>query len=214
MANQSRDLTIQSLQHATTSLAAIASTISLVSNSSLSSSSTMTTASSSFSLQQVSYGRTQLNVHNICNNAILYRQNVEFAKLAYEIPNTHPKEWECGNCKMTVSKLVGNISNDSIWIDAQGFFKAHCERQSGRADGWTCIWPIVSTECRSRYDSEKELLLHMKNHHLVPESPGQPTYLHWPADLHNKNAKTCGFGGTIGGRHLHESNANFKFPVL
>jgi hypothetical protein len=215
MANQSRDLTIQSLQHATTSLAAIASTISLASNSSLSSSSTMTIAPSSLSLQHGSYGRAQFNVHNICNNAILYRQNGDrFAELAYKVPNTDPQEWECENCKMTVSKLEGKFSNNSIWIDAQGFFKAHCQRQSGQVDGWTCIWPIVSTECRSRYDNEKALLIHMKEYHLISGSPGQPTYLHWPADLHNKNPKTCGFGGTIGGQDLNESNTNFVIAVL
>jgi hypothetical protein len=210
MADQSRNLTLESLHQLTRRLVAAASTTSLSSSSSLASSST------GVSLQPLMFGRTQLNFHNICKNARLYRENrYEFEQLTNEVSNDNHEEWTCKHCNIVVSQVSLRLSPpspDLIWISAAGMLKAHCARKPGQADCWTCIWPVVSPECYVRFDNEKRLLQHMKNHHVILGTQGQNSTIHWSADIRHRRSDTCGFGATIGGQVMQDSENCFLVP--
>jgi len=204
MADRSRRLTLESLHQLTGSLvSAASSTISLNSHPSLASSSTVVSS------QSVMLGRTQLNFHKICKNARLYRENCyEFEQLTINVPYGNNRRWTCKHCNMVVSRVSLRLSPpspDRIWITAAGMFKAHCERESGREGCWTCIWTVVSTECNARFDSEKRLLQHMKKFHVKLGTRGQNSTIHLSADLRHHSAETCGFGATIGGQEMQNS---------
>ena len=212
MADQSRRLTLESLHQLTGRLiSATPSTISLSSGSSL------TSGSTAVSSQSLMLSRTRLNFHNICKNARLYRENCyEFEQLTVKVPNGNNEEWTCTHCNLVVSKVslrLSSPSTDLIWITAAGMFKAHCTRVSGRADGWTCIWTMVSSECQMRFDSEKQLLQHMKKRHVEIGSQGQNSTIHWSADLRQRSPDTCGFGATIGGQLMQDSEFCFIIPA-
>ena len=116
---------------------------------------------------------------------------------------------------MVVSKVALNLSPpspDQIWISAAGMLKAHCTRVPGMADGWTCIWPIVSNECHMRFGGEKQLLQHMKRRHVAFGARGRSSTIHWPADLRHRRSDTCGFGATIGGQVMQDSDGCFLVP--
>jgi len=212
MADRSRRLTLESLHQLTGQLvSAASSTISLNSRSSLASSST------AVSPQPLMLSRTQLNFHNICKNARLYRENYdEFEHLTVEVPNGNNREWTCKHCNIVVSKAslrLSPLSPDLIWITAAGMFKAHCAREPGRTDGWTCIWTGVSQECNMRFDSEKRLLQHMKKLHVELGTRGQNSIIHLPADLRYRSPDTCGFGAIIGGQVMQDSEGSSCFFV-
>jgi hypothetical protein len=210
MVDRSRNLTLESLHQLTGRLITAASTTSLGSGSSLISGST------SISLQSLTLGRTQLNFHNICKNARLYREDCfEFEQLTNVVPNTNDKEWTCKHCNMVVARVALTLSPpsaDRIWISAAGMLKAHCAREPGKADGWTCIWPVVEQECNARFDGEKKLLQHMKKYHVALGNQGQSSTLHWPADIRCRRPETCGYGAMIGGQVMQDSESCFLVP--
>jgi hypothetical protein len=204
LANKSRDLTLESLQRLTGGLNQISSTTAL-------------TRASSLSIRPMSISRTQLNIYGVCENARLYKMNTRnFKELATVIPNTDGEVWNCNRCNTIVEKTSLRLSPGSenlIWIAPVGFFKAHCKPRAGEAAGWTCIWPVVSTECNARFTSEKRLLEHMRDHHVTLGGPGHGSTIHWSADFHYRNAKMCGFGAKIGGQKMQDSDSGFIVPA-
>jgi hypothetical protein len=209
MADQSRNLTLESLHQLTRRLIAATSTSSLMSSYSLLSGST------AVSSQTLVFNRTQANFHNTCRNAVLYRTNCyEFEQLTIKLPNGNEK-WACIKCGMALSEFslrLSPSSSDIIWISAAGWLKAHCERLAGQVDGWTCIWPVISSECNARFDGVKRLLKHMKQHHVKLGTGGRRSTIHWPADIRGRSSDRCGFGATIGGQVMQDSESCFIVP--
>lgn len=205
MANRSRTLTLESLQQLSGAL------IRPPTRSALPSSLTATSSGS------ISFSRTSLNMHKMCKNARLYRMNREdFSQLATAVPNTNEAVWKCNHCTMIVAQATLKLSagsEDRIWIAPVGFFKAHCEHRSGSAEGWTCIWPVVAPPCYSRFDSEKRLLEHMRDFHVVLGGQGRDSAIQWSADFHYGDAETCGFGALIGGQRMRNSEGSFIVPA-
>jgi hypothetical protein len=159
--------------------------------------------------------RTGLNLHNICENALLYRQNAkEFNTLTKVVaPN---REWSCRHCKRNLSQAKLRLSSqnaDCIWITAAGMLKSHCSLTKESAPGWTCIWTTVSSDCHLRFADENHLLKHMKQHHVRVGGEGRDTHVDWPADMRCKSAGTCGFGATIGGRTMLLTSAGLVVPA-
>jgi len=116
---------------------------------------------------------------------------------------------------MVVSRVTLRLSppsQDRIWISAAGMLKAHCAQEPGKANGWTCIWPVVSPECHMRFDEEKRLLQHMKRHHVSLGTPGRSSKIEWPADIRHRRSDTCGYGAMIGGQVMQDSDGYFLVP--
>ncbi|KAF2666341.1 hypothetical protein BT63DRAFT_428110 [Microthyrium microscopicum] len=115
---------------------------------------------------------------NTCKNARAYREGrVHLWRVARPISNSNGEEYACSHCSMVVNTISLRVSrNDAnqsrIWMDPVGLFKAHCARERGRADGWTCIWPYKDAECNSCFARDVDLLKHMLKHH-VKLGPGQ-----------------------------------------
>ena len=205
MANQSRDLTIQLLQRLVVRSGLQPTTFGALMSG--------TTAASSIVPR---LGRTQRNAQNVCVNARLYRHSLKaFDQLAAAVMNTNEREWTCTSCHISVSQASLRLSagsEDLIWIGPVGFFKAHCQQQPRVSGGWTCIWPVVSSECNARFESEKGLLEHMRDHHVRPNGQ-QGRIIDWSADFHGFDKATCGFGATIGGQTMQNSEGKFLVPT-
>jgi hypothetical protein len=171
---------------------------------------TLLSANPSTSSMSLTLGRTQLNIHKICKNARLYREDCySFNQLANEVEGTNQHDWACNHCNMVMSKISLRLapnSPDVIWIAPVGLFKAHCRRFDGEQDGLTCIWPVVDGSCHVRFGNELQLLQHMRRHHVIPGVASRSFKLHWPADLRTPSAKTCGFGATVGGHEMEDRN--------
>jgi len=204
MANRSRDLTLESLQRLAMGLVQSPSFTSLVSGSTAVSSRALTT------------GRTEANVHNVCINAVFYRQGrEEFDRLATAVPNTNENEWRCNRCNMPLLEVNLRLSvgsQDRIWIGPVGFFKGHCDRRPEQPHGWTCIWPVAAPACNSRFDTERALLEHMRDFHVSLGVGGQDSTIERAADWHSLEARTCGFGALIGGQRMQNANGSFVVP--
>lgn len=158
--------------------------------------------------------RTQLNPHRICANAIAYRKDYSsFREMTTTIPHKEDQEWRCdhSSCATSVFKIALTLQTpqrSSIWIMAHGVFKAHCERA-----GWTCIWHIVHGDCRTRFGTLQDLLLHMREHHVKVGTNARTTRIHGSPDLQSlvrPSALSCGFGAIIDGHDV--SDDNYIFP--
>lgn len=210
MADRSRSLTLEPLRQLTGLLLTGNALTSLGYNNLL------PPGTTGISLQSLVFSRTQPNVRDVCINARLYRQNRrDFKQLTNNVPSSNPEEWTCNSCNMVVSRVSLRLSPpspDLIWISASGMLEAHCTRKPGRSDGWTCIWPVVSLDCYVRFDGEKQLLQHMRTYHVKLGTQGQDSKVHWPANIRRWRFDTCGFGATIGGRGMQESESCFVIP--
>lgn len=166
--------------------------------------------SSSRGVQPTTVGRSQLNSQDICRNALRLRKNESSSILAIQTTVDGSPGWRCLACGATMIKATTGLSStnaDTIWIDEEGLFKAHCSSVSGRPPAWTCIWPVRSTSCTdSRFDSERALLQHMKDHHIFVSRSVSDFRLQWPADLCHRTAKACGFGAQVEGRDADDRN--------
>lgn len=204
LADRSRNLTLESLHQLTGLLPAASSTRLLLPGPT----SSLVSASAGAPL-------IRLNIHDICRNARLFRKNLfDFEQLTNEGLGSNNQEWHCKHCSLVISQAALRLSpsSDKVWVSAAGMLKAHCQRKLGQPDGWTCIWPVVSTECYVRFNSEKQLLQHMKSIHVKLGSPGEKTRIHWPADIRYRSPETCGFGATIGGQVMQNSASCFIVP--
>jgi hypothetical protein len=157
------------------------------------------------------------NVHNICENALSYRENkLTFQEAVMEtgIDGDVPV-WVCRRCNMKLSRALRNVSSsdsDFVWIGPSALLKSHCSFQPGQPLGWTCIWQKVSRQCYLRFNSRRSLLKHMNEVHVGARVPGQVTTVDWPEDLRPCLADQCGFGVTMGGRKMQNSVSSFIVP--
>jgi len=82
--------------------------------------------------------------------------------------------------------------------------KAH-----GVQGGWTCIWRIVDKDCYLRLANERDLLQHLKSHHVVLGRDARSTKIHASVDLQSltkPSALSCGFGAKINGLVVPDEN--------
>jgi hypothetical protein len=213
MVDQSRNLTLESLRQLAGSLIAATSSTSLASGYSLLSGSTAVSTQPTV----LTFSRTQLNFHNICKNARLFRENLyQFEQLTNVVPNGSIEEWSCKRCSISLSTKtlkLSRSSSDIIWISAAGLLKAHCASKPGQLDCWTCIWHRESAECNARFEGEKQLLEHMKRHHVILGAQGEASTIHWSSDIRERTPEKCGFGAIIGGQRMQNSDSDFIVPA-
>jgi hypothetical protein len=157
------------------------------------------------------------NVHNICENALLYRENqYSFDNAAMEAGREGRMQvWVCRRCNMKLFRARRQISSsnsDVIWVGPGAQMKSHCSFQQGQPEGWTCIWQKVSRQCYLRFESRERLLKHMLDVHVGERVLGQATTVDWPEDLRPRMADQCGFGVTIGGCKMQDSGSSFIVP--
>lgn len=169
------------------------------------------TAISPFGTSTALGTRVQTNVHDICPNALLYRDNQhEFEHLTTPIKVVDRLTWSCNRCQRRLTQIMFKLSptaDDNIWIDASGMMKSHCTKERGQV-GWTCIWKRGSRECYLKFPTELALLKHMQQCHVKGYGSRQ-TSIDWPADLRTWTDKTCGYGATIKGQTMRSSNSSF-----
>jgi hypothetical protein len=157
------------------------------------------------------------NVHNICENALSYRENkLTFHEAAIEIGmDGDVRIWECRRCNMKLSRAHRNVSSsnsDFVWVGPSALLKSHCSFQPGQPLGWTCIWKKVSRQCYLRFDSRRSLLKHLLQAHVIARVSGQATTVDWPEDLRPFSVDQCGYGITLGGRKMQNSVSSFIVP--
>ena len=204
-ADRARDLTLNAMYELTRTLLQSPSVSSLISSHATANSRSLT------------IGRTDINVHNICRNARLYRLDLDhFDQLATPVPHTDESEWKCNHCGALVSNVSLRLSagsDDQIWIGPVGFFKAHCEHRLGETTGWTCIWPVASPSCNSHFNTERRLLEHMRDHHVSIGTVGGESQIDWSADFHYQDIRFCGFGAEIRGQAMESAEGGFMIPA-
>ncbi|KAF2730768.1 hypothetical protein EJ04DRAFT_31766 [Polyplosphaeria fusca] len=156
-----------------------------------------------------------LNVHTICENALLYSSNSRrFHQVAHKIPTRGQTAYCCTRCDMRITQTslrLSKTTQDRVWIGPSGMLKAHCMLRGSEAPGWTCIWKKISRECYLRFDGERDLLKHVKSCHLN-KVEGRGWEVEWPNDARERSVGKCGFGVVIGGKEMLEGDGCFVVP--